>query len=105
MKQPDEQQELESVIMSTFLRSGFAALALTAAMSTGALAHDRDFDGEAEASTKREAIAAAIADWKHEVYEETGHWVRWKTATHKKIECESERDGDVECEVEAVPAH
>ena len=91
--------------MSKFLRMGLAAVAMTAVSASGAFAHDHDdFDGEAEASTRKAAVAAAITDWKKEVHEETGHWVRWKTATHKSIECETERDGEVECEVEAVPA-
>jgi hypothetical protein len=100
--------------MKNLLRAGFAALAVSALMvaSGSAMAGDRPDkeDGEATIAgagpaAKDAALSAAIADWKREVAEETGVKPRWKTASDKETDCEIDRDGTTECEVEARPAH
>ena len=99
--------------MSTVLRAGIAALAVSCLAVTAATAavagHRADREsGQAEVmgvgpAARDAAISAAIADWKREVREETGRTPRWRTATEKKIECEIERGRKTECEVKARP--
>ena len=50
----------------------------------------------------REARRGAIADWKHNVYEKYGVYVRWRDAAERRVRCEAD-DGMTECEVEARP--
>ena len=94
--------------MSTTLRAGFAALALAGLALPGPAAAAHDIEGEATVAgvgpeARREAVAAAIADWKREVYAHYGYHARWKTAARKDIDCETHRSGTTECEVEAIP--
>jgi hypothetical protein len=100
--------------MSSMFRAGLAALAisgLAVTMATSAVAgHRADREsGEAEVAgvgpeARDAAVSAAIADWKREVREETGHTPRWRTATEKKVTCDIERRS-TECEVAARPNH
>lgn len=94
--------------MSTTLRAGFAALALAGLALSGTAAAAHDIDGEATVAgvgpeARREAVSAAIADWKREVYAHYGYYARWKTAARKDVDCDTHRNGTTECEVEAVP--
>jgi hypothetical protein len=94
--------------MSTTLRAGFAVLALAGLALSGTAAVAHDIDGEATVAgvgpvAHREAVSAAIADWKREVYAHYGYYARWKTAAKKDIDCDTHRNGTTECEVEAIP--
>ncbi|MDQ8700281.1 hypothetical protein [Hyphomicrobium sp. LHD-15] len=99
--------------MSSTFRAGLAALAVTGlalTVATSAFAgHRADREGgEAEVAgigpvARDAAVSAAIADWKREVREETGRTPLWRTATEKRIACETERGRKTECEVEARP--
>jgi len=95
--------------MTTTIRAtACASLAIAAAALAAGSAFAHDVDGEATVDgigrqAKRAAIAAAIADWKHEVKDEYGYHARWKTAVGKTYECEVERGSKTECEVEATP--
>jgi hypothetical protein len=97
--------------MSNMIRAGLAALAVSGlVLSAGtALAGGPD-DKSASAEVKgagpaalKAAKRAAIAEWKQEVAED-GNSPVWKTATEKKVKCETD-DGETECKVEARPLH
>lgn len=99
--------------MRNLFRAGLAALALAGVVSasvTTAHAGHRPHkeDGEAKVlgvgpEARKAAIAAAIADWKREVREDTGRTPLWRTATEKEIKCKTKRASKTKCEVEARP--
>ena len=99
--------------MSSMFRVGLAVIAvsgLAITVATSAFAgHRPDREsGEAEVmgvgpQAKDAAVSAAIADWKREVHEETGHTPHWRTATDKSVKCEVEGHRKTECEVKARP--
>lgn len=100
--------------MMRFFRVGLAAIAVSGLAVTGATSAVADHrpdreSGEAEVmgvgpEARDAAVSAAIADWKREVHEETGHTPRWRTATEKSVKCEVEGHRKTECEVEARPS-
>jgi hypothetical protein len=100
--------------MSSIFRAGLAVLAVTGlalSLATAANAgHRADREsGEAEVvgvgpKARDAAVSAAIRDWKREVREETGVTPLWRTATEKKVWCETERSRRTECEVKARPS-
>ena len=67
-----------------------------------------DKDGKARVpgvgpEATRAAIHAAIADWKREVLEDCGVYVRWSTSHDREIRCKVKRDDVTKCKVEATP--
>ena len=101
--------------MKKFACSAFAALVIAAGTGlipfAGATARGCHGDKEGEArvpgvgsDAARAATHAAIADWKREVLEDCGVYVRWSTAHDREIRCKVKHDDVTKCKVEATPA-
>ncbi len=101
--------------MKKFACAAFAALVIAAGMvlipfaDATARSCRGDKEGEARVpgvgpDAARAATRAAIADWKQEVLEHCGVYVRWSTATDREIRCKVKRGDVTKCEAEATPA-